>query len=114
PGWGDGGLFEHARLVNAALIAKIHTVEWTPALLGDPIMQTGMRVNWWGFMGERFARRFGRIAKSEGVRGGGLGGGRSPRRFGRIAKSEEVSGIPGSETHHHGVPYAMTEEFVAV
>ncbi|HLY81803.1 MAG TPA: peroxidase family protein [Acidimicrobiales bacterium] len=91
PRWGDDDLFEHARLVNAALIAKIHTVEWTPALLGDPIMQTGMRVNWWGFMGERFARR-----------------------FGRIAKAEEVSGIPGSETHHHGVPYAMTEEFVAV
>jgi hypothetical protein len=91
PRWGDDDLFEHARLVNAALIAKIHTVEWTPALLGDPIMQTGMRVNWWGFMGERFARR-----------------------FGRVAKSEEVSGIPGSETHHHGAPYAMTEEFVAV
>jgi hypothetical protein len=91
PGWGDDDLFEHARLVNAALLAKIHTVEWTPALIGNPIMKTGMRINWWGFMGERFARR-----------------------FGRVSKSEEISGIPGSETHHHGAPYAMTEEFVAV
>jgi Animal haem peroxidase len=91
PGWGDDDLFEHARLVNAALLAKIHTVEWTPALIGNPIMKTGMRINWWGFMGERLARR-----------------------FGRVSKSEEVSGIPGSETHHHGAPYAMTEEFVAV
>ena len=91
PAWSDDELFEHARLVNAALMAKIHTVEWTPSLLGDPIMQTGMRVNWWGLMGERFARR-----------------------FGRISTSEEISGIPGSKANHHGAPYAMTEEFVAV
>ncbi len=91
PDWDDDALFEHARLVNAALIAKIHTVEWTTALLGDSTMQTGMRANWWGFMGERFSHR-----------------------FGRISKSEEVSGIPGSQTWLHGAPYAMTEEFVAV
>ena len=91
PGWDDDQLFEHARLVNAALIAKIHTVEWTPALLGSPTMQTGMRANWWGLLGERFGRR-----------------------FGRVSTSEEVSGIPGSQTWLHGAPYAMTEEFVAV
>ena len=28
--------------------------------------------------------------------------------------SEVVSGIPGSPTDHHGVPYSLTEEFVAV
>jgi hypothetical protein len=91
PDWDDDALFEHARLVNAALMAKIHTVEWTTALLGDSTMQTGMRANWWGFLGERFSRR-----------------------FGRVSKSEEVSGIPGSQTWLHGAPYAMTEEFVAV
>ena len=91
PDWDDDALFEHARLVNAALIAKIHTVEWTTALLGDSTMQTGMRANWWGLLGERFSRH-----------------------FGRISKSEEVSGIPGSQTWLHGAPYAMTEEFVAV
>ena len=32
--WGDEQLFQTARLVNAALMAKIHMVEWTPALLG--------------------------------------------------------------------------------
>jgi hypothetical protein len=91
PDWDDDALFEHARLVNAALIAKIHTVEWTTALLADSTMQTGMRANWWGLLGERFSRR-----------------------FGRVSKSEEVSGIPGSQTWLHGAPYAMTEEFVAV
>ncbi len=34
--------------------------------------------------------------------------------FGRLSKSELVSGIPGSRTDHFGVPYALTEEFVAV
>jgi hypothetical protein len=91
PAWGDDDLFEHARLVNAALIAKIHTVEWTTALLATRTMRTAMAANWWGLMGERFTRR-----------------------FGRISRNEEISGIPGSPTHHHGVPYAMTEEFVAV
>ena len=32
PEWSDDELFEHARLVNAALLAKIHTVEWTTAI----------------------------------------------------------------------------------
>ena len=66
PDWDDDELFEHARLVNAALIAKIHTVEWTTALLGSSTMQTGMRANWWGLMGERFARRFGRREHERG------------------------------------------------
>ena len=30
PHWPDEELFQRARLINAALIAKIHTVEWTP------------------------------------------------------------------------------------
>lgn len=91
PSWSDEELFDHARLVVAALIAKIHTVEWTPAILGHPTMQTAMRANWWGLAGERLHRL-----------------------LGRLGDSEIVSGIPGSPTSHHGVPYAITEEFVSV
>ncbi len=91
PGWGDEELFSHARLVNAALLAKIHTVEWTPAILGHPALQIGMRANWWGIAGERVSRL-----------------------VGRISDSETVSGIPGGPTRQYDVPYAMTEEFVAV
>ena len=36
PSWSDDELFEKARLVNAALIAKIHTTEWTPAIISHP------------------------------------------------------------------------------
>jgi Animal haem peroxidase len=91
PTWDDGQLFAKARLINAALIAKIHTVEWTTAILGHPALQVGMRANWFGLAGERVRRL-----------------------AGRISSSEVISGIPGSPTNHHGVPYAMTEEFVAV
>lgn len=91
PTWSDDDVFDRARLVNAALIAKIHTVEWTTALLGHPTMRLGMRANWWGLAGERLHRL-----------------------VGRLGPSEVVSGIPGSPTDHFGVPYALTEEFVAV
>ncbi len=84
-------LFNKARLIVAALTAKIHTVEWTPALLNTPTMRTAMRANWWGLLGERF------------IRG-----------YGRKVDSEVLGGIIGGEPDHHGAPYAMTEEFTAV
>ncbi|HKB93907.1 MAG TPA: peroxidase family protein [Gaiellaceae bacterium] len=91
PDLDDQALYEKARLVNAALMAKIHTVDWTPAIIAHPTTVRALRANWWGILGERFARRFGRRT--------GL---------------EVVHGIPGSKKALFGVPYALTEEFVAV
>jgi hypothetical protein len=91
PGWGDGQIYRAARLVNVALMAKIHTIEWTPAILGHPALQLGMKGNWWGFASERIKKV-----------------------FHRISESELVSGIPGSVTNHHGADYCLTEEFVSV
>ncbi|HYV02383.1 MAG TPA: peroxidase family protein, partial [Actinomycetota bacterium] len=91
PTWTDQQLYDKARLVNAALMAKIHTVEWTPAIIAHPTSQWAMRVSWWGLVGERAVRRFG--------------------RFGR---SDLLTGIPGSTKDHHAVPYSLTEEFTAV
>lgn len=84
-------LFGTAQLINAALIAKIHTVEWTPAIIAHPVLKVAMRANWWGLAEERIHRR-----------------------FGRISKSDVISGIPGSRHDHHGAPYQLTEEFAAV
>ena len=53
PYWADDQVFGVARLVNSALMAKIHTVEWTPAILGHPALQVGMDANWWGLAGEK-------------------------------------------------------------
>lgn len=91
PQWTDDDLFDHARMINAALMAKIHTTDWTPAILGNPTLKIAMSVNWWGIAGE-------------GIK----------KLLGRISSNEFISGIPGSETDHFGVPYAITEEFVAV
>lgn len=41
-------LFEIARLVVAASIAKIHTIEWTTQLLYDEPLFTAMNSNWYG------------------------------------------------------------------
>ena len=43
-------LFEIARLVIAAEIAKIHTTEWTPQLLYDEPLYLGMNANWHGLL----------------------------------------------------------------
>ena len=43
-------LFEVARLVVAAEIAKIHTIEWTPQLLYDEPLYTAMNSNWYGLV----------------------------------------------------------------
>ena len=45
-------LFEVARLVVSAEIAKIHTIEWTPQLLYDEPLYLGMNSNWSGLFEE--------------------------------------------------------------
>ena len=48
PTWDDERLFLTARLVNSALMAKIHTVEWTPGILANPVLEPAMNANWYG------------------------------------------------------------------
>ena len=52
PLWDDERLFQQARLVNAALLAKIHTVEWSTSILPNQVASTGLRANWFGLLGE--------------------------------------------------------------
>jgi hypothetical protein len=91
PDWSDAQIYGKARLINAALMAKIHTVEWTPAILPHPIIELAMRTNWFG------------IADDELV-----------QVFTFLGDSEIIGGIVGSEADHHAAPYALTEEFVSV
>jgi hypothetical protein len=48
----DDELFEVARLVVAAEIAKIHTIEWTTQLLYDEPLYRGLNANWNGLLEE--------------------------------------------------------------
>jgi hypothetical protein len=44
----DQQLFDKARMITAAVMVKIHTVEWTPAILPNPTLEVGMNANWYG------------------------------------------------------------------
>jgi len=90
PSWNDQRLFLQARLINAALLAKIHTVEWTPAIVPHPVTQTALRTNWSGLL--------------PGLQ----------KIFPKLNDKDLLSGIPGSPTDHHTAPYSLTEEFAAV
>ena len=46
----DDELFKAARLVIAAEIAKIHTIEWTTQLLYDEPLNLSMNSNWFGLL----------------------------------------------------------------
>jgi len=90
PRWKDDKLYAKARLINAALMAKIHTIEWTPAILPNPITSYALKVNWSGALG----------GLQKIIKG--------------LDNSELAGGIVGSQADHHGAPYSLTEEFVAV
>ena len=51
PELNDEGIFRKARLAVAAIVAKIHTIDWTVELLKTPLLRTAMFVNWDGFFG---------------------------------------------------------------
>ena len=95
----DQEIFETARLVNCAIMAKIHTVEWTPGILGHPSIQPALDSNWMGLLGHLFSEQTARTV-AHWLPNGLL--------------KDMFTGVPLSETDHHGAPYALTEEFTAV
>ena len=91
PAWNDQQIFDKARLINSAMMAKIHTIEWTPAILPNPITKMAMHVNWSGLAGEDLQDA-----------------------LMLLDDSEVLGGIVGSHHDHHTAPYSLTEEFVSV
>jgi heme peroxidase len=91
PTWDDERLFLTARLVNSALMAKIHTVEWTPGILATPVLRMAMNANWYGALPAWAKRRFPRVDALEGL-----------------------FGVVGGDQEHHAAPYSITEEFASV
>jgi Animal haem peroxidase len=90
PTWDDERLFLTARLVNSALMAKIHTVEWTPGILANPVLERAMHANWYGILPRWVRQKFGHLG------------------------TEMIGGVVGSSQAHHTAPYSITEEFVSV
>jgi hypothetical protein len=135
----DDEAFEVARLVVAAEIAKIHTIEWTTQLLYNEPLNIGMNANWSGVfehfplvseMSERLVKR---LSQSDDPRfanqlysaisaGAGIVGRGSDRKFPpyfpdwlswddwSIDNPEHVNG----GTNHFGSPFNFPEDFPSV
>lgn len=84
----DQELFDKARIVIAALVAKIHTTDWTVELLKTKLLDIGMNTNWDG------------ILKAFGIPIPGV-----------LSKMGEKK---GKVSNNYGTPFCLTEEFAAV
>lgn len=97
PDWDDTRIFNVARLINAAVMAKIHTIEWTPAILPNPGLDLGLNSNWYG--------AFTNVL-------------RSPEDRQTLAdinvRNPEMGGVVGNPIDKHGSAFGLTEEFVEV
>lgn len=97
PDWSSDQIFQTARLINGAVLAKIHTIEWTPAVLPNKKLAGGMATNWWGLLESTFKKFEDRK----------INNGWEPNH-------EVLGGIVGGKRENHGKPYGLSEEFVEV
>ncbi|MFI0450270.1 peroxidase family protein [Actinomadura sp. 6N118] len=91
PRMDEDSVHHTARLVVSALIAKIHTVEWTPAILATDVIDIGLRANWSG-PPKNWLTQLGLW----------------------LADAHALTGIPKTLPDHHSAPYSLTEDFVTV
>ena len=94
PTWDDEQLFLTARLVNSALMAKIHTVEWTPGILANPVLERAMHANWYGLLPQWVRRNFGHLGHRDDRRRRRLRPG-APRRAVRDHRGVRL-GLPAA------------------
>jgi heme peroxidase len=95
--WDDNRLYHTARLINAAVIAKIHTVEWTPAILPNPGLYQAMNANWYGLLETNLRPRAERKVFP----------------WYKIS-NPELGGIVGNPVDRHGAPFGLSEEFTEI
>jgi len=84
----DQEIFDKARVVISALVAKIHTIDWTCQLLDTRLLKIGMNTNWDGLL------------KAFGIPIPGV-----------LSKMGEW---PGKTSNNQDTPFCLTEEFAAV
>ena len=97
PTWDDNRLFNVARLINAGVMAKIHSVEWTPAILPNETLETGLNSNWYGLL---------TYLKDKG---------KARKTLSEVnIRNPELGGIVGNPINRHHSAFGLTEEFVEV
>lgn len=100
----DEHVFQTARLINAAVMAKIHTIEWTPAILPNPTLRKAMYTNWYGLANPQTWLKF--VRHVPGLNETNWFGGNAPGYI--------IGGVVGDDTRNYGVPYNISEEFTSV
>ncbi|MET0385811.1 MAG: peroxidase family protein, partial [Polyangiales bacterium] len=97
PTWSSDHVFKAARLEIAAKMARIHTVEWTPAILPNRVLATGLNTNWHGIIQTKFLPF-------------------EKRRAGAwwTPKDAVLGGIIGAQTNTYGKPRLFSENFSEV
>ena len=112
-------LFEVARLVVAAEIAKIHTIEWTPQLLYNEPAYLAMNANWSGLVSKHplveaaLDKVLARLAKSSS-------GNKAVAWYAVFATGPGIIGLGNNKpdvnggVNHFGSPFNFPEEFVTV
>ena len=90
-------MFNVARLINAAVTAKIHSVEWTPAILANKTLDNALNANWYGLLTNLFSK------------------GKTRKTVASInVRNPELGGVVGNPINKHGVHFGLTEEFTEV
>lgn len=109
-------LFEVARLVVAAEIAKIHTIEWTPQMLYNEPLYLAMNANWSGLLEKHplaekaLAHIVERLARAEGNKSGDW--------YSAFAAGPGIVGLGSDKpdinggVNHFGSPFNFPEEFI--
>jgi hypothetical protein len=112
-------LFEVARLVIAAEIAKIHTIEWTPQLLYNEPVYLAMNANWSGLLArhalvadalEKVLAGLGKSQSGKEATAWTSAFAAGPGIFGLSNDQPDVNG----GINHFGSPFNFPEEFVTV
>ncbi|CAG2189170.1 unnamed protein product [Mytilus edulis] len=92
-------LYNTARLIIAAVIAKIRTLEWTTAILQNDVVKLGLKSNWYG------------VTPIEIARGNATLAAWLSQRFPQL--SNGIPGSIGNPKNIRGVPYSLTQDFIA-
>ena len=112
-------LFEIARLVVSAEIAKIHTLEWTPQLLYNEPLYLAMNANWSGLFTKHpvvagaLERVVHNLSKSENAD-------KNSQWYSVFTSGPGIFGLGSDEpdinggVNHFGSPFNFPEEFVTV
>ncbi len=123
----DDELFEIARLVVAATIAKIHTIEWTTQLLYDEPLRTAMYSNWDGLAHDypvvdralkRVVQDLGHsgVAEEETTFYSVFSSGAGIVGLGTVDVDGNITDVDydNAGVNHFGSPFNFPEEFISV